>query len=255
MNSAKRLYDLFSEAKASRSQEASYKLWIQVFKLEGEPTEQYEDVGSSCMTAMREELEALVATLQDRGVPDDLFRSGIDTLRGIVSPSQFSAGWNHLVDRVGQEHLVMLRWADWVLDGIECEIKPEERAQLIVDLDNLIAEFESSTIPRFTKDLMLRHLNSVRRSLRVYRARGIDPVHAALHETIGAMSTRTAQVAADLDQAAPEAKSIFSKAAEMINKVVVVAEKAQKIQKGIDAGVQVAHHVEKIWATLPGIGS
>jgi hypothetical protein len=41
----------------------------------------------------------------------------------------------------------------------------------------------------------------------------------------------------------------------MINKVVVVAEKAQKIQKGIDAGIQVAHHVEKLWAALPNLGS
>ena len=63
------------------------------------------------------------------------------------------------------------------------------------------------------------------------------------------------QVSADLNQADPEAKGIFTKAADMINRVVVVAEKAQKIQKGIDAGIQVAHQVEKIWAALPFSGS
>ncbi|MGJ7915546.1 hypothetical protein ACI48D_08755 [Massilia sp. LXY-6] len=255
MNSAKRLYDLFYEAKSSRSQEASYKLWIKIFQLDGEPAEQHEDIGSSCMTAIREELEGVSATLEDRGVPAELFRGGLDALRAIVSPTQFSAGWNHLADRVGQEHLMMLRWADWALDGSECEISQDERTKLIEDLDSLIAEFEASSIPRFTKELMLRHLNSVRKSLRVYRARGIDSVHAALNETIGAMSTRTSQVSADLNHADPDAKSIFGKAADMINRVVVVAEKAQKIQKGIDAGIQVAHQVEKIWAALPGMGS
>lgn len=149
----------------------------------------------------------------------------------------------------------MLRWADWALDGAESEISQDERTQLIEDLDRLIEEFEASSIPRFTKELMLRHLNLVRNALRVYRARGIDPVHAALNETIGAMSTRTSHVSADLNHADPGAKSIFGKAADMINRVVVVAEKAQKIQKGIDAGIQVAHQVEKIWAVLPGIGS
>jgi hypothetical protein len=255
MNSAKRLYDLFYEAKSSRSQEASYKLWIKIFQLDGEPTEQHEDIGSSCMTAIREELDGLTAMLQERGVPNEMFRGNVDALRAIVSPTQFSAGWNHLADGLGQEHLVMLRWADWALDGSEFEISQDERAKLIEDLDSLIAEFEASSIPRFTKELMLRHLNSVRRSLRVYRARGIDPVHAALHETIGAMSTRTSQVSVELNHADPEAKSIFGKAADMINRVVVVAEKAQKIQKGIDAGIQVAHQVEKIWAALPSISS
>lgn len=254
MNSAKRLYDLFSEAKNSRSQEPAYLVWIKVFQLQGEPSEQHEDVGASCMTAMREELEILMAELQDRGCPVELFRDSVDALRAVVSPSQFAAGWNHLTDRIGQEHLVMLRWANWVLDGEECEIDREERARLILELDKVIAEFESSTVPTFTKELMMRHLNSVRRSLRIYRARGIEPVHSALHETIGAMSTRTAQVSADLDRADTEAKGVFGRAAEMINKVVVVAEKAQKIQKGIDAGIQVAHQVKEIWAALPGVG-
>lgn len=246
-----RLYELFSEAKASRSQDPAYKLWIKVFQLQSEPAAQHEDIGASCMAAAREELELLMATLHDQGVPDDLFCGGVGALREVVAPAQFAVGWNSLTDRIGQEHLIMLRWAAWVLDGTESEINSEERAQLIVDLDNLIKEFETSLIPRFTKELMLRQLNSVRRSLRVYRARGIDSVHTALNETIGAMSTRTTQVSADLNQANSEAKTIFRKGADMVNRIVVVAEKAQKINKGIESGIQVIQYFEKIWSSIP----
>lgn len=255
MNSAKRLFDLFSAAKANRSQEASFKNWIQVFNLEGEPAEQYEDIGASCMAAVRDELDVLAESLLDQGVPDELFRWGTDELRGIVSPTQFSNGWNHLVDRIGREHLNMLRWADWVLGGDEQEVDAAELAKLIAELDELIAQLEASSLRRFTKDLMLRHLNSVRKSLRTYRARGIEPVNAALNETLGAMSVRTAHVKEDLSQSDPEATGIFSKAANMINKVVKVAENAQKVQKGIDAGIQIAHQVQQIWNAFPEIGN
>lgn len=84
MNSAKRLYDLFYEAKSSRSQEASYKLWIKIFQLDGEPPEQHEDIGSSCMTAIREELETMTAALEDCGVPNELLRGSVDALRAVV---------------------------------------------------------------------------------------------------------------------------------------------------------------------------
>ncbi|MYM42219.1 hypothetical protein GTP27_23285 [Pseudoduganella sp. CY13W] len=159
------------------------------------------------------------------------------------------------MDRIGKEHLNMLRWADWVLGGDEQEVDPAELAKLITELDELIAQLEASSLRRFTKDLMLRHLNSVRKSLRTYRVRGIEPVNAALNETLGAMSVRTAHVKEDLSQSDPEATGIFSKAADMINKVVKVAENAQKVQKGIDAGIQIAHEVQQIWNAFPGIGN
>ena len=59
----------------------------------------------------------------------------------------------------------------------------------------------------------------------------------------------------ELSQSDPEATGIFSKAADMINKVVKVAESAQKVQKGIDAGIQIAHQVQQIWNAFPGIGN
>lgn len=253
MNSAKRLYDLFSEAKKSRSQAATFHVWIETFGLQGEPAQLHEDIGASCMAAIREELELLAAELEDRGCPDELFREAINKLRYVVSPSQFSAGWNHLSDHVGLEHLMALRWAGWLLDGEECAINQDERSRLIDELDKVIAELESSSVGPFTKNLMLRHLNAVRRALRVYRARGIEPVHSALNETIGAMTTRRTQMAADLEGADKESSGLFRRAADMINKVVVVAEKAQKVQKGIETGIQVAHQLKEIWIALPGM--
>lgn len=253
MNSAKRLHELFAAAKANRSPEASYTVWIKAFELQSEPAEEHEDIGMACVAAVREEIELLRSALHDKGCPEDLYVHALASLKSSVSPSQIAVPWNQLVDRIGSECLMMLSWAGWALGQDEEALSQQERAKLLQDVEKMIAELGAAGIPTFTKHLILRHLEAVRRALQAYKAQGIEPLIKALNETTGAMTIQKGHVAADVAKAEKDGKGIISKAMGVFNKAAEFADKAQKIQKGIDSTVQIAHQVNTLWHQLPDL--
>lgn len=253
MNSATRLHALFTAARANRSTEASYSIWIKAFDLQSEPQEEHEDIGMACVAAVREEIELMRSALRDKGCPEDLYVHAVASLKSSVAPSQLAAPWNQIVDRIGSECLMMLNWAGWVLGKEEEALSQEERNKLLSDVEKMIDELESVGVPPFTKQLILRHLEAVRRALQAYKARGIEPLMKALNETTGAMATQKAHVSADVATADQAQKGVIGKAMGVLNKVAEFADRAQKVQKGLDSAVQIAHQVRNMWHQLPDL--
>lgn len=253
MNSAKRLYELFTIVKNNRTSETSNAVWIKAFELESEPLEQHEDIGMACFAAVREEIELLRSELRDKECPEDLYTNSLAQLKSSVSPSQISIPWNQLVDRIGLDSLMMLNWADWYLGQNEVDLSGEERAKLLESVEQMIAEMSAASLPTFSKQMILRHLDAIRRALQTYKAQGIEPLLKALNETTGAMTTQKSHVTADFEKSDSNGKGVFGKAINLLHKAADFAEKAQKVKKGVDATILLVHQFSQLWQQFPAL--
>jgi hypothetical protein len=253
MNSARRLFEIFTSARSQRAAHASYLTWVQAFELQAERADQHEDIGMACIVAVREEIELLRAALRDKDCPEKLYVDSLNSLKSIAAPSQIAIPWNQIVDRIGVDHLMMLNWAGWLLGKEEVLLSNQERTKLLEEVEKMIVEIEAAGLPNFTKQLVRRHLETVRRALNAYKAQGIEPLMRALNETTGAMTTQKTHIATDVAKADGEAKGVIAKAMGVLSKVADFADKAQKVQKGIDSVAQIAHHVNTLWHQLPDL--
>lgn len=207
----------------------------------------------ACVAAVRDEIEILRVALTDKGCPQELYEASLAQLKAVAAPGLFAAGWNQIVDRIGIDHLMMLRWAGWVLGQQEALLADEERAALLADVEQVLARIKESSIPTFTQQMVARHLEAVRRALLAYRVQGVEPLSKALNETTGAMTTQKGHIVADVAKADAEEKGLLAKAMGVIHQAAELADKAEKFHKGIDSTIKIAHQISNLWQQLPNI--
>lgn len=238
MNSAQRLERIFrtlrDRAPAGQPNQAptGFDTWAAAFDRIGLSGHELEDAAQESAMAVREELGHLAHQLADASVPELLYVHHIANLREVTASRFFTVEWRQLAGNVREENLTMLQWAGLYLGGTLSEEVDEEIARLASEVDKLLAEVQSASLPPSLRSFLLRNLRSVKNSLWRYKASGLGPLRDALQTVRGTGEQQRQEIREAAQNLAEPERSVLKRVTETFNTAVNVCDKATKLDKG-----------------------
>lgn len=241
MNSASRILAIYEQVMTHSDGNGVQflQLWIQVFQL----GENNEDEATAALMAFRSEIELARTKLIDNEVPEELFRDCFARIKNITSTTLLNQEWAPHKRGLPPDVLLGLKWAAWALPKEEDELRPEELASLISELDALQESIATSSLSAYVKDFVLRQIGLIRTALRQYRIGGIAPVEAALEATYGAVRRSSTVLSKQVENATPEDKTLLTQFKTVLSKTAETADKVDKVRKGGEALASIGHVV------------
>jgi hypothetical protein len=161
----------------------------------------------------------MVAALELKGVPYQLFKPTANELKNVSAPTTLSHPWGHFSMKLTAERLTVLEWCAWALGEEELPLEETDLSELLSQIEKLIAEVRANPLPAFTQQLVLRHLKAIRSALMLYGVSGIEPVTAALNETMGAFSRSGGNVQPEFSAATEGQKGLLVRVASAIGSI------------------------------------
>lgn len=232
MNPAERLLSIYDELIAMQPDRTMLQTWADVFGLENH-SEHLEDEVTTCVVALRGQIEFAKARLSANEVPVQLTSPGFDRLKHVASPAQLNVSWHQLRGNIQPpECRQSFTWGSWVLrsEG-ENEIPAEEMADLLSKLKELEESLGDAEMSPYLRDFIQRQVDTIRSALRVYGVQGVRPLQEAMRKVAGDFRIEEAHFLQELEDSPDEAKGILAKAMEVIDKTAKTCDSLDKIKK------------------------
>lgn len=232
MNPASRLLSIYDTLVRQQKDQTMTNTWAAVFDLDIN-TPHLEDDVTSCVVALRQQIDFTRVRLTEYGVPPELTSPGFDRLKNVASPGLLHQSWNsHRGNIQPPECRQGFAWAAWVLrDEYESDMPAEDLAALREEIASLEESLRVTEMSPYLRDFIQRQLDSIRAALRVYGIQGTRPVKEALQKVAGAYTVERTRVEAEHAEAPEAAQSILAKASDVIKKTAEVCDNLEKVQK------------------------
>jgi hypothetical protein len=230
MNAAERILAIYDKLVANgHAQHHMSQVWAEVLGIDGN----LEDELIACQVALRAQIDAVKARMDEMTVPSELQDPGLARLKELASPKNNSYPWqNYRGNLIPPECRHGIRLAVWLLrDEFEEEMDAETMEALQRELAELEAAGSQPSISAYLRSFIQRQVDTIRSALHVYRVAGIQPVQKALRTVAGDLRVEQPQLEAELKSASQETKGVFSKLDTAVKKAAEVADRLDKIKK------------------------
>ena len=243
MNSAQRLHQLFIQFRSVKP-DASLRdtppsgvdAWSCLFDRHGPAGQELDDIAAESAMAVNQEIGHLGVLLLDRGVPEELYQMHLAKLKAVTSTRHLHNHWDEIKKLVRDDQIVMLEWAGFVLGPDGSADISEEVMSLTAEIDQLIADTETSTLPSFLRLFVLRNLRAIRTALWNYKVSGVEPLRDAIQRINGISERELATLQATTEGLAEREQSIMQRVGRAIGGVANACDVATKIQGGYALG-------------------
>ena len=232
MNPATRLLVIYDTLIQQQGDRAMLNIWASVLGLD-EKNAHLEDDVTTCLVALRQQIDFARMRLDSHGVPQELTQPGFDLLKTVASPSHLNSGWHgHRGNILAPECRHAFTWSAWVLgDEDEADLPTEEMTALLADIEALENGLQTSEISPYLRDFIQRQVDTIRAALRLYDLQGARPLQDALQRVAGAYTVERGRLDKEYEVAPEESKGILAKAGSMIKKTAEVCDSLDKIKK------------------------
>lgn len=231
MNPAGRLLEIYDTLVRQQQDQQMVNTWAEVLSLEKGP--HIEDDVTTCLVALRQQIDFTRMRLDEIGVPTELTSPGFDRLKNIASPSQLNASWNsHRSDIQSPECRHAFTWSAWILrDDDEADMSPDELSSLHSEIDSLESSLATTEISPYLRDFIRRQVDTIRAALRVYGVQGARPLKDALQKVAGAYTLEGSRVETEYAKASDTEKGILARTGATIKKFAEVCDNIEKIKR------------------------
>ena len=235
MNPAERILTIYDKLNQQQFDAPMLKVWATVFDVPIEGPDLEDDI-TACIVALRAEIQLARVLLAEHDIPARLHGPGLDRLHATSAPGYLNTNWHSLRGNVlPPDNRISIDWACWALqDENEGTVSPDERKALSDEIASLEARLDSLTLTPYMRSFIGRQLNAIRLALRVYGIQGARPMHDALRRVVGDFKVEEGRLKAEQETGTPEAKSIWSSAAAIIEKTAKLADQGSKLKKGAE---------------------
>jgi hypothetical protein len=235
MNVAGRLLQVYERLMREAVEQPTLNAWAGAFDVPPE-TPHLEDEVSTMLMALRSEVAFARTRLDAYELPSELTSPGFERLSQTASPGNIHSSWkNHAGNLNTPEVRKILEWSAWALRGEdEADMSQEERAVLERELADVDAALAQTDMAPYLRNFIAKQIETIRNALRMYGIQGVKPVQDALEKVAGAYKTQEKVIEKAMDAAPEEAKSLFTKAAGVVEKVAKISDNLVKIKKGGD---------------------
>lgn len=237
MNPASRVLAAYDKAMHFNPRNGSrfLQMWGEVLGIAEKADHTNEDAITAGLMALRDEANLAMARLAEAGCPPQLYERYFNRVKEIASSTQLHQDWSKYKPGLSSDVRLALEWATWTLPDEEDEMPSDEMTTLADELDGIAASLVQAGIPPRTREFIERQIDLIRAALRLYGIKGIAPVKDALVNTLGSVAIAGAGMAQEQQAISPEGKSLIKRFVGVFDKVVKVAESADKLHKGIEA--------------------
>lgn len=232
MNSAERLLTVYDKLVSQQQDQPMVKTWAVVFDLDNK-SKNLEDEVTTCIVALRSQIDFARLRLSANGVPNELTSPGFDRLKAIASPANLNQSWNGLRGNIQPpECRQAFTWSSWVLRvENENEISVEELSEVLRCLEELESSLHGADLSPYLHDFILRQVSSIRSALRIYGIQGARPIQEAMRKVVGDIKVEEEMLAKESNGSDGKARSFLQKTAEAIEKTAKVCDSVSKIGK------------------------
>lgn len=253
MNPAARLLSIYDTLIRQQKDQTMTNTWAVVFDLEIN-TPHLEDDVTSCLVAVRQQIDFTRMRLTGHGVPPELTSPGFDRLKSVASPGLLHSSWNgHRGNIQPPECRQGFAWAAWVLsDEDEGDMPAADLAALREEIASLEQTLQNTEMSPYLRDFIQRQLDTIRAALRIYGIQGTRPVKDALQKVAGAYTVERTRVEAEHQTAPEAAQSVLAKASDVIKKTAEVCDNLEKVTKFGEGAWSLAKSVGPL--VLPYLG-
>jgi len=243
MNPAERLLKIYDKLVTRQTDQSMAKTWTSVFDLD-ENDLQLEDKVTSCLVALRKQIDFTSERLAEMDVPTDLTNPGFSRFKQVASAGHLNASWNGLRGHIQPpECRQAFMWSSWLLrNQTEKEISAEDLQELldeIAELEESIADAEMSPILR---SFIQQQIASIKDALILSAVQGSRPIHEAVEKFAGAFILNNDKINTEVAKSSSKTKEFFTKFGGFLKKTAEAADALDKfktlannVSDGVDA--------------------
>jgi hypothetical protein len=232
MNPAERLLSIYDKLIHQRQDQSMVQTWADVFGLD-KNSEHLEDEVTSCIVALRAQIDFARMRLSVNEVPVELTHPGFDRLKQVASPGQLNQPWKSLQGNIlPPECRQSFTWGSWVLRAeSEKEMPSEEMQELLVGLNSLDDVLGDTEMSPYLREFIQRQVDTIRAALRVYGVQGARPLQEAMRKVVGDIKVEEERLLHESEAAPENAKDVLAKTAKVIEKTAKICDSLDKIKK------------------------
>lgn len=232
MNPAERLLTIYDKLIHQGQDQSMVQTWADVFGLD-KKSENLEDEVTSCIVALRAQVDFARMRLSANEVPVELTNPGFERLKYVAAPGQLNQSWNGLRGNIQPpEYRQSVAWGAWVLRAeSEKEMPSEEMQELLVGLNSLEEALGDTEMSPYLREFIQRQVDTIRAALRVYGVQGARPLQEAMRKVIGDIKVEEERLLNESEAAPEKAKDVLAKTAKVIEKTAKVCDNLDKIKK------------------------
>jgi hypothetical protein len=232
MNPAERLLSIYDKLLSQQQDRPMIQTWADVFGVDLS-SENLEDEVTTCIVALRAQVDFARMRLSANDVPAGLSSPGFDRLKHVASPGQLNQSWNNMRGNIQTpECRQSFAWGAWVLRAeSENEMPSEELQELLIGLNSLEEALGDTEMSSYLREFIQRQVDTIRAALRVYGVQGARPLQEAMRKVVGDIKVEEDQLLKENEAAPDKAKGVLAKTAEVIEKTAKVCDNLEKIKK------------------------
>lgn len=243
MNPAERLLGIYDKLVSQQKDQSMRLTWAAIFDLDDNDPH-LEDKVTSCVVALRKQIDFTSERLAEMDVPADLTHPGFPRLKEVASPGHLNASWNGLRGNIQPpECRQAFMWSSWLLRNlIEKEISAEDLQELLDEIAELEKSITDTDMSPILRNFIQQQIASIKEALILSRAQGSRPIHEAVEKFAGAYTVNKNKIDAEVAKSSSKTKEVFTQFGSFLKKTAEAGDTfdklktlAETIGNGVDA--------------------
>lgn len=212
MNPAERLLGIYDKLISQQKDQSMKLTWAVVFDLD-ENNPHLEDQVTSCVVALRKQIDFTSERLAELGVPSDLTAPGFPRFKEVSSPGHLNASWNGLRGNIQPpECRQAFMWSSWILrNQVEKDISVEDLQKLLDEIAELEASMADTEMSPILRNFIQQQIASIKEALILSKTQGSRPIHEAVEKFAGAYTINKDKINAEVAKSTSKTKEVFTK--------------------------------------------
>lgn len=183
INAAYRLHIILSAAHAQSPQAEQFRVWANVFNVDGLSGRQQKQAVAVGITLMFRQLDHLVDQLRALNHPENSYRPLVSAMEQSISYEWLAQPWQQFRERL-EKALYPLQIFSSVLPDEENLIDPKEFEAIRDELDKLEQSLSDKDISQTVRDFVKRQIDTIRTAMWEYQFRGAQVFQDAILQTV-----------------------------------------------------------------------
>jgi hypothetical protein len=231
MNPAERLLSIYDKLVSQQKDQSMRLTWAVVFDLDHND-HHLEDKVTSCVVALRKQIDFTSERLAEMDVPTDLTNPGFPRLKEVASPGHLNASWNGLRGNIQPpECRQAFMWSSWILrNQVEKEISVEDLQELLDEIAELEASMADTEMSPILRNFIQQQIASIKEALILSKAQGSRPIHEAVEKFAGAYTINKDKINTEVAKSTSKTKEVFTKFGGFLKRAAEAGDTLDKLK-------------------------
>lgn len=237
INSASRVYNIFSRIKASNSQSTMISVWSDIFSIKENDVHKKNFEISRCLNLLHEELLLISESMDNSDFSGELYKPYLKQVLSIASVQSINGNASSYQNILKPEVLLSINYCSEIISDEEKEINIDDLEEVLNLISNLENELENKDLPNHLKSIILKNIKEIKEAIHSYNIVGVKAFHNVIKNAYGDVILN--------QEVFKENNQEINVLVDIWNKVLSVSNGIIKIENTVNAGSKLIEHSSK----------